>query len=1042
MIKRIIERPVLATVISIIIVILGIVGLLKLPLTQFPDIAPPSVSVSAVFPGGNADAVMRSVITPIEEAINGVENMTYIQSAASNDGSGVINVFFKLGTNPDQAAVNVQNRVAQVTGQLPPEVIQAGITTIKQQNGMIMIVDIYSEDSKKFDETFLQNYARINVTPALKRVTGVGNVQIFGTKDYAIRIWLNPQQLATYHLSPQEVLDAIRDQSLEAAPGSLGESTNEAMQYVIKYAGKFNTPEQYENIVIRAENSGNNLLLKDLARVEFGSANYSVNNRTNGKHCVTMAVFQTTGSNANEIQTKINGLLEQMEPTFPKGVKSHVSYSTKRQLDASISQVQNTLIEAFLLVFIIVFLFLQDFRSTLIPAIAVPVSLIGTFFFLQMLGFSINMLTLFALVLAIGIVVDDAIVVVEAVHSNMEKTHQSAKAATTQAMSEITGAIVSITLVMTAVFVPVGFMEGSTGVFYRQFAFTLAIAILISALNALTLSPVLCALLLKNNHAENASGKPAGFGKRFFSAFNSGFDAVTGKYVRSVGFLVKNKWLSLGALAVVSVVAFWLMNSTPKGFIPSEDDNFAAFAVALPPGASLARTSEVIRKADSILQKEPAIFSTTIISGFNMLGNNAGSAYATGFINLRSLEERGEVKDIDKIVIMLGEKLSTIQDANFSVFTMPTVPGFGTFDGLEFVLQDRESIPIEKFNQVAHKFIGEISKRKEVAQAFTMFNASFPQYELVVDQIKAKQLGVRVSDLMMAMQIYYGSVQANDFNRFGKYYRVYMQADAPFRANESSLDGIFVKNATGQMVPVSTLASFKKIYGPESINRYNLFNSIAINASPAPGFSTGDAMLAIEEVASKTLGTGFTYEWTGLSKEQKESGNQMVFIFALVLLFVYFLLSAQYESYLLPLAVLFSLPVGVIGVFTAVKLAGLDNNIYVQVGLIMLIGLLAKNAILIIEFGVQRRRAGKTLVEAALEAAKLRLRPILMTSLAFIAGLIPLMNASGPSAVGNISISIGTASGMLTGVVLGVFIIPVLFIVFQYLQEKVSIKKI
>ncbi len=1042
MIKRIIERPVLATVISIIIVILGIVGLLKLPLTQFPDIAPPSVSVSAVFPGGNADAVMRSVITPIEEAINGVENMTYIQSAASNDGSGVINVFFKLGTNPDQAAVNVQNRVAQVTGQLPPEVIQAGITTVKQQNGMIMIVDIYSEDSKKFDETFLQNYARINVTPALKRVTGVGNVQIFGTKDYAIRIWLNPQQLATYHLSPQEVLDAIRDQSLEAAPGSLGESTNEAMQYVIKYAGKFNTPEQYENIVIRAENSGNNLLLKDLARVEFGSANYSVNNRTNGKHCVTMAVFQTTGSNANEIQTKINGLLEQMEPTFPKGVKSHVSYSTKRQLDASISQVQNTLIEAFVLVFIIVFLFLQDFRSTLIPAIAVPVSLIGTFFFLQMLGFSINMLTLFALVLAIGIVVDDAIVVVEAVHSNMEKTHQSAKAATTQAMSEITGAIVSITLVMTAVFVPVGFMEGSTGVFYRQFAFTLAIAILISALNALTLSPVLCALLLKNNHAENASGKPAGFRKRFFSAFNSGFDAVTGKYVRSVGFLVKNKWLSLGALAVVSVVAFWLMNSTPKGFIPSEDDNFAAFAVALPPGASLARTSEVIRKADSILQKEPAIFSTTIISGFNMLGNNAGSAYATGFINLRSLEERGEVKDIDKIVIMLGEKLSTIQDANFSVFTMPTVPGFGTFDGLEFVLQDRESIPIEKFNQVAHKFISEISKRKEVAQAFTMFNASFPQYELVVDQIKAKQLRVRVSDLMMAMQIYYGSVQANDFNRFGKYYRVYMQADAPFRANESSLDGIFVKNATGQMVPVSTLASFKKIYGPESINRYNLFNSIAINASPAPGFSTGDAMLAIEEVASKTLGTGFTYEWTGLSKEQKESGNQMVFIFALVLLFVYFLLSAQYESYLLPLAVLFSLPVGVIGVFTAVKLAGLDNNIYVQVGLIMLIGLLAKNAILIIEFGVQRRRAGKTLVEAALEAAKLRLRPILMTSLAFIAGLIPLMNASGPSAVGNISISIGTASGMLTGVVLGVFIIPVLFIVFQYLQEKVSIKKI
>lgn len=1039
MLKKFIERPVLATVISVILVMLGAIGLYTLPITQFPDIAPPSVQVTASYPGANAETVLRSVVIPLEEAINGVENMTYIKSTASNDGSVSVSVFFKLGTDADQAAVNVQNRVAGVTNQLPVEVVQSGITTVKQLNSFIMLISLYSDNDKLYDETFLQNYGKINIIPEIKRVPGVGQALIFGNKDYSMRIWLNPQQLASYKLSPQEVLGAIQDQNLEAAPGKFGEGSKEAFEYVIKYKGKLSQPTDYENIIIRSNNDGSILRLKDVARVEFGSFTYAGDTRNNGRQSTMVAVFQTAGSNANEVQTQINKLMVNAEKAFPKGVHYDTIYSTKEQLDESIDQVVSTLVEAFILVFIVVFLFLQDFRSTLIPAIAVPVAIIGTFFFMLLFGFSINLLTLFALVLAIGIVVDDAIVVVEAVHVKMEQTHWPARKATFSAMSEISGAIVSITLVMSAVFLPVGFFTGPTGVFYRQFAFTLAIAILISAVNALTLSPALAALFLKNTHAEGDGVQhKENFAGRFFKAFNAGFTAMTNKYVRSLQFLVRHKWISLGGLAIITAATIWFMVTTPKGFIPNEDNGFAAVAVALPAGSSLERTNEVMNKADSVLRSLTAVSDVIGISGFNLLSNSSSPSFGVAFANLRDLKDRGEVKDVNGIMGLMNQKLAGIKEATFFVFTLPTVPGFGNVDGLEMVLQDRTGGDLNKFSQTAFAFNMELMQQKEIAVAYTTFKNDYPQFELEVDQVKAKQLGVNVKDMMTVMQAFYGGMMASDFNRFGKYYRVMMQADAPYRQTEGSLTGAFVKNDKGEMVPLNTVAKLKRVYGPESLDRYNMFNSITVNVMPKPGFSTGDALNRVEEVASRKLPQGYSFEWTGMSKEEKESGGQSVIIFSLCLLFVYFLLAAQYESYIVPLAVILSIPTGMLGVFIAINLTGIQNNIYVQVGLIMLIGLLAKNAILIVEYAIQRRRAGMSLMGAAIEAAQLRLRPIIMTSIAFVVGLIPLMRATGPSAIGNHSISISAAGGMLAGVVLGVFIIPVLFIVFQYIQEMIT----
>ncbi|HEX6181654.1 MAG TPA: efflux RND transporter permease subunit [Chitinophagaceae bacterium] len=1042
MLRRFIERPVLSTVVSIILLLLGLISLQSLPVTLFPDIAPPSVQVTAFYPGANAEVVARSVATPIEEAINGVENMTYMTSNSSNDGTMNLTVFFKQGTDPDIASVNVQNRVSKAVSQVPQEVVQAGISTQKVQNSFIMFVAV-SSDNKEYDELFLENYIKINLIPQVQRVPGVGQALVFGAKDYSMRIWLKPDRLIANDLSPQDVLNAIRDQNLEAAPGRLGQNSPEVFEYVLKYKGKLNKREDYENFIIKANNDGSMLRLKDVARVEFGSYTYTSNSRMNGKPVSGFGVLQTAGSNANDILTEIEKLLEQFKTTLPKGVKTTVMYNSKEFLDASIAQVTETLLIAFGLVFLMVFLFLQDFRSTLIPAIAVPVAIIGTFFFLQLFGFSLNLLTLFALVLAIGIVVDDAIVVTEAVHSKMERSKLPAKRATIESMKEISGAIVSITLVMAAVFVPVSFMQGPAGVFYKQFAFTLAIAILISAVNALTLSPALCALFLKNPHNEEEGGpvKKKGFVGRFFNGFNAGFKSMTDKYIGSLRFLIRHKWISLTAILLISAVAWWLVQTTPTGFIPTEDQGFVLYAASTPPGSSLDRTNQATRAIDSLVETEPMVDNHYVIDGLNFISFANASPYAAGFIRLKDYDKRGPMKNPDAIANMLSQKVSQVKGAQTFFFNFPTVQGFGNVSGFEFMLQDRTNGTMENLGNTAYGFMGALMQRPEIAVAFTTFAAGNPQYMIEVDNLKAKQLGVSVTDLMQTMQIYYGSSFVSDFNRFGKYYRVMAQADISYRADAGSLDGIYVKNNNGEMVPAKSLVSMKRVFGPETVTRNNLFNAVTINGLPKPGYSTGDAIKAIEETAQRVLPRGFTYEWTGVTREEIKTGGQTGFIFLLSVLFVFFLLAAQYESYILPLAVILTIPTGVLGVFAFIGFAGIENNIYVQIGLIMLVGLLAKNAILIVEYAVQRRRAGMGLIESAIEGSKLRLRPILMTSFAFIVGLLPLTMATGASALGNHSISISAVGGMLTGVLLGVFLIPVFYVIFQHLHERFGRKK-
>jgi HAE1 family hydrophobic/amphiphilic exporter-1 len=1040
MFKIFIKRPVLATVISILLVILGGLSLSRLPLQQFPDIAPPAVLVTAVYPGASAETVLRSVAPSLEESINGVENMSYMSSTASNDGTLAITVYFKLGTNPDQAAVNVQNRVAQATSQLPAEVIQQGITTAKQQNSLIGAIGLYTEDTSKYDQTFVANYAQINIIPEIKRIPGIGSAMIFGgVKDYSMRVWLNPAQMADYKITPAEVMTAIQDKNLEAAPGKLGERSTEVFEYVIKYKGKLTKPEEYGNIAIRANTDGSVLRLKDVARVELGSYSYTSVTRLNGKIGIGIGLIQLAGSNANEIQIEVDKVMEKAAKDFPDGIKYNQFYRTKTALDESIEQVVHTLIEAFVLVFIVVFLFLQDFRSTLIPAIAVPVAIVGTFFFMQLFGFSINLLTLFALVLAIGIVVDDAIVVVEAVHAKMEHKHLAPKAATAEAMHEITGAIISITLVMSAVFLPVGFMEGSTGVFYRQFAFTMAIAIVISAVNALTLSPALAALFLKDVHADKREGAvKRNFKTKFFDGFNSSFNAMTDRYIGGLKFLIKHKWVSLGGLGVVILATVFLVKTTPSGFIPTEDQGFIAISVSTPSGTSLDGTSKVMQKAEAFLGSIEASRFVTSLPGYNLLTSSTSPSSAVVFVLLKPNAERGKIKDINELQAMIQAKLGAIPGGTFFVFSFPTVPGFSNVEALDLVLQDKTFGSLDKFSGVANNFIGQLMQRKEIAVAFTSFKNDFPQLQIEVNDEKANQLGVSVRDILQTMQTYFGSSQAGDFNRFGKYYRVVVQADVADRTDPSSIDRVFVKNKLGEMVPINTLVKLTRVYGSETASRYNLFNAISINVIPKPGYSSGDAIKAIQELADEKLPSGYAYQFSGQTREELSSGGQSVIIFMLCLVFVYFLLAAQYESYILPLAVILSIPTGILGVFVSIGLTGIVNNIYVQVALIMLIGLLAKNAILIVEFAVQRRKAGQELIAAALEAARLRLRPILMTSLAFVVGLFPMSIATGPSAQGNHSISIGAAGGMLSGVLLGLLIIPVLFVVFQHLQERIT----
>jgi len=1035
MFQKFIERPVLSTVISVIIVLLGLLGLFTLPVTQYPEIAPPTVVVSASYQGANADVVLNSVVIPLEEQINGVENMLYMTSSAGNDGTANITIYFKLGTDPDLASVNVQNRVSRATPLLPQEVTQAGVTTSKRQSSNLLIFSLYSENPA-YDQTFLQNYAEINLIPEIKRVTGVGDATAFGTMQYSMRIWLKPDAMATYGLIPSDISTALAQQNIEAAPGQFGEQGNQSFQYVIKYKGRLKSVEDFGNIVLRSSQNSQLLRLKDVARIELGAVSYASNSLTNGKPAVGVAINQTAGSNAQDVIKGSIKVLDEAALNFPKGVKYTNLVNANDFLDASIEKVVSTLIEAFLLVFLVVFIFLQDFRSTLIPAISVPVAILGTFFFLNLFGFTINLLTLFALVLAIGIVVDDAIVVVEAVHAKLDKGYKSSLKAAQDAMSEITGAIISITLVMAAVFVPVSFISGSAGVFYKQFGLTLVIAILLSAVNALTLSPALSALFLKPHDDEHQPKR--NLLQRFYLSFNTAFETTTKKYKNAVTVLVRKKWLVWTGIGIFAFIFVLLMKTTPTAFVPNEDMGGIMADIALPASASKERTEEVAKQVEDIAKTFPEMQNILRISGRGMI-SGSGSNYGMVIMKLKNWNERkGKGEDVQTIIGQLFAKTANIKDAKIIFFAPPTISGFGMSGGFEFQLQDKSGKDVSAFSKVSDDFLAALSQRPEIQYASTSFNPNFPQYEIDVNVAKTMDAGFTVSDILSTMQGYYGGVYASNFNQFGKQYRVMYQAEPSYRTNPESLNNTFVRNSKGVMAPISTFINLKRVYGAQSISRFNLFTSIGITGSPNPGYSSGDAINAIKEVAATHLPIGYGYEFSGMTREEMSSGSQTVFIFLLVIVFVYLLLSAQYESYLLPFAILLSLPVGLAGAFIFAWIFGVSNNIYLQITLIMLVGLLAKNAILIVEFALDRRKEGMSIVQSALEGAKARLRPILMTSFAFIFGLLPLMFSAGAGAVGNKAIGTSAVGGMIIGTLFGVFVIPVLFVVFQTLQEKVS----
>ena len=1038
MFDKFIDRPVLSTVISVIIVILGVLGLITLPVSQYPEIAPPTVSVNASYQGASAEVVMNSVVIPLEEQINGVEDMTYMTSTSSNDGSASISIYFKLGTNPDLAAVNVQNRVSRATPLLPQEVTRAGVTTAKRQSDNILIFSLYSENSG-YDQTFLQNYANINILPRIKRVSGVGEAMVFGQKDYSMRIWLKPDIMASYGLVPSDIMTLLAEQNIEAAPGQFGESGDQSFQYTLKYKGRLQSIEEFEEIVIRSTENGEVLTLGEIARIELGAQNYAGSSRTDANESVGVAIAQTAGSNAQEVIEGCLKVLEDASDNCPAGVHYTTLVNANDFLSESISKVINTLIEAFILVFVVVFVFLQDWRSTLIPAISVPVAIIGTFFFLSMFGFTINMLTLFALVLAVGIVVDDAIVVVEAVHAKMEQGEPNARKATHQAMGEISGAIISITLVMSAVFIPVAFISGSAGVFYKQFGITLAVSILISAVNALTLSPALCAILLKPHTHEE--GKKKGLLKRFYGAFNTAFDATTNKYKKGVEFFVKRKIVAFLGIATFVGIFILLMNARPKAFVPGEDTGGIMSDISLSPGTSIERTEEVLVQVENAVKDIPEISKILRISGRSLI-SGSGSNYGMIIIKLQPWAERaGKGQDVQSIIQQLFMRTSVVKDAKVIFFARPTIMGFGFSSGFEFQLQDQLGGTIQNLNSVKDQFLTVLNARPEIQMATTSFSPNYPQYRLDLNVPAIKRAGLTVSDVLGTMQGYYGGVYASNFNKFGKQYRVMYQAEAEFRADPESLNKVMVRNNTGEMAPITQFIELKKVFGPQISNRFNLFTSVNVQGAPAPGYSTGDAIQAIEQVAEETLPVGYGYEYSGMTREEINAGGQTIYIFMLCLIFVYFLLAAQYESYMLPFAVLLSLPIGLAGAFIFAWLFDVSNNIYLQITLIMLIGLLAKNAILIVEFAADARRKGATIPQAAIQGAVARLRPILMTSFAFILGLLPLMLAKGAGAIGNNAIGTGAIGGMLIGTIFGVFVIPALFVVFQILQEKVGSKK-
>lgn len=1033
-VQKFIDRPILSVVISVTILFVGIIGLLTLPVEQYPDIAPPTVMVRASYTGANAETIQKSVIVPLEESINGVENMTYMTSEATNTGSATINVFFKQGTDPDMAAVNVQNRVAKANGLLPSEVTQIGVTTIKRQNSMLKIFSLYSED-EAYDENFLTNYLKINIQPAILRIQGVGEIVTMGS-DYSMRIWLQPEKMAQYNLVPDDIATVLGEQNLESPTGSLGENSGSTFKYTMKYKGRLEKPEEFGEMVVRSLPDGEVLRLKDVAVIELGAQTYNFDGQTDGYAGTSCMVFQTAGSNANEVVSEINDYLAGIEKDLPKGVKIAHLMSTKDFLDASIDEVIKTLVEAILLVVLIVYVFLQNLRSTLIPTIGIIVSLVGTFAFLSVAGFSINLLTLFALILVIGTVVDDAIVVVEAVQAKFDVGYESPYLATVDAMRGITSAIISCSLVFMAVFIPVAFMGGTSGTFYTQFGITMAVAVGISAVNALTLSPALCALIMRPHGAGTRS-----LSARFRIAFETSFGRLQSKYKSGVMFFIRRKWLAWGMLACAVVLLVVLMQTTKTGLVPQEDVGSVFVDVSTAPGSTVEQTRSVLDRIEARIKGLPQIEHYSKVAG-NGLTSGEGSSYGMFIIKLKHWDERpGKENSVEVLMDTLNARMTDIGDAQVFVFTPPMIAGYGQSSGFELYLQDKKGGSLTELYNVSQSFIEKLRERPEIGAAYTSFSINFPQYSVDVDAAKCKRAGVSPNDVLSTLSGYYGGSYASNFNRFTKLYRVLIQASPEYRIDKESLNNIFVRNESGKMAPVGQFVTLTKVYGAESVSRFNLFSSIAINGSAAGGYSSGDAIRAVKEVATEYLPTGYGYDFGGITREEAGTGSNVFVIFGICIVLVYLILCALYESLFIPLAVILSVPFGLAGSFLFAKMMGLENNIYLQTGLIMLIGLLAKTAILLTEYATERRRLGLSLTLSALTASVVRLRPILMTALTMIFGLLPLMFASGVGAKGNTSLGTGVVGGMLIGTLALLFIVPVLFIVFQYMEEKVMKRK-
>ena len=1034
-IKLFIDRPILAACISAVILMLGIIGLANLPMEQYPDIAPPTIQVSATYTGASAETVQKSVIVPLEESINGVENMTYMTSSATNTGNATIMVYFKQGTDPDMAAVNVQNRVTKAQGTLPSEVTKIGVTAEKRQNGQLKLMSLYSKDST-YDETFLANYLKINIVPRIQRITGVGEVMVMGN-DYAMRIWLQPDVMAQYGLVPSDIVSVLGEQNIEASTGTLGEDSKNTFQYTLKYRGRYETSDEYGNLVIRTTADGKVLRLKDVADIELGTSSYNFTGNVSGHPGVTFMVTQTAGSNANEIIKEIDKMADEISAELPEGLVLKDMMSVKDFLDVSIDSVIQTLLEAILLVIIVVYVFLQSVRSTFIPLVGIVVSLVGTFAFLYVAGFSINLLTLFALVLVIGTVVDDSIVVVEAVQAKFDDGYKSPYKATVDAMGGITSAIITTTLVFMAVFIPVSFMGGTTGTFYTQFGLTMAVAVGISALNALTLSPALCALIM-TPHMNAEDGNKLSFSSRFHIAFDTAFNSLLTKYKTAVKFFFRRKWMVGVALAAASVLLVVLVKTTKTGLIPDEDTGTVFVSVTAAPGSTLNETKQIMTQVEKRLKEIPQIDIYSSICGYNMMGGGQSSTAGTVIVRLKHWDERkGKENGKDAVIQQIFARTADIKNAQVYAFAPPMIMGYGTSNGLEIYVQDRKGGDIETLFSHTQKFVAALNKRPEIQSALTTFDTRFPQYLVEVDAAKCKRIGVSPSDVLDVLSCYIGGNYASNLNRFSKIYRVMIQAHADYRLDKESLNNMFVRTSDGSMAPVGQFIKLTKTYGPEILSRFNLFSTISVNASANAGYSSGDAIKAVEEVAKQTLPSGYGYEFGGITREESSSGTSIVAIFAICIIFVYIILCALYESLFVPLAVMLSIPFGLLGSFLFAQMFGVENNVYMRTGLIMLIGLLAKTAILLTEYASERRRHGMTIAQAALSAAGARLRPILMTALTMIIGLLPLVVATGAGANGEISVGVGTVGGMLIGTIALLFVVPVLFIVFQTIEERV-----